>query len=204
MEQIINDLVSEIESSNKILDLTYENSMSLDDANQLFQLFKEVLFPTIFIQSGQYSLDELIKIKITNLSQLLVEVFKKIKKDDPQDLANQVLLQLPELRRVLVKDVQAVFDGDPAAKTYQEVLLAYPSFEAILGYRIAHYFSSIGLLLLARVFPVLFIVLRRLIFILRRRLGIHFVLIMGSGWSLVKRLLLEIMSKFIKVLLLVL
>ena len=63
-----------------------------------------------------------------------------------------MLLQLPEFRRVLVMDVQAVFDGDPAAKTYQEVLLAYPSFEAILGYRIAHYFSNIGLLLLARVF----------------------------------------------------
>jgi len=46
--------------------------------------------------------------------------------------------RLPELRRVLATDVEAAFDGDPAAGSTDEIIFSYPGFFAITVYRIAH------------------------------------------------------------------
>ena len=45
---------------------------------------------------------------------------------------------LPEIQRVLLTDVQAAFDGDPAAQSKEEIIFSYPGFFAIFVYRIAH------------------------------------------------------------------
>ena len=45
---------------------------------------------------------------------------------------------LPRVRSLLVADVQAAYDGDPAALTFAEVLLAYPGLLAIAAHRLAH------------------------------------------------------------------
>src|SRR3984893_2360794 len=46
--------------------------------------------------------------------------------------------QLPDVRKVLWTDIDAAYEGDPAAKSYEEIILAYPSLEAITIYRMAH------------------------------------------------------------------
>jgi serine O-acetyltransferase len=46
--------------------------------------------------------------------------------------------KLPELRRTLNADVVAAFEGDPAARSPEEVIFSYPAVEAITAYRIAH------------------------------------------------------------------
>lgn len=46
---------------------------------------------------------------------------------------------LPEFHAVLLEDAQAIYKGDPAAKSVDEVILAYPGFLAIAVYRIAHW-----------------------------------------------------------------
>ena len=46
--------------------------------------------------------------------------------------------KLPELRDLLDLDVRAAYDGDPAAKSFEEVIFSYPAIEAITTYRIAH------------------------------------------------------------------
>ena len=46
--------------------------------------------------------------------------------------------QLPEVQEMLLKDVQAGFDGDPAAKSKEEIIFSYPGFLAIYGDRLAH------------------------------------------------------------------
>ncbi len=50
----------------------------------------------------------------------------------------QFAAQLPALQQKLLKDVQAGFDGDPAAKSTEEIIFCYPGFFAIFVYRIAH------------------------------------------------------------------
>jgi serine O-acetyltransferase len=48
--------------------------------------------------------------------------------------------ELPAIRGALALDMEANFRGDPAAKSFEEVILSYPGFEAITIYRLAHYF----------------------------------------------------------------
>jgi serine O-acetyltransferase len=48
--------------------------------------------------------------------------------------------ELPAIRRALSLDMEAAFRGDPAAKSFEEVILSYPGFQAITVYRLAHYF----------------------------------------------------------------
>lgn len=49
-----------------------------------------------------------------------------------------LLTQLPQIRNLLKGDVHAAFDGDPAAKSYEEIVISYPCMTAIATYRIAH------------------------------------------------------------------
>jgi serine O-acetyltransferase len=55
-----------------------------------------------------------------------------------QAIAIHFLEQIPELRRVLALDVQAAYDGDPAAKSLEEIIFSYPGLEAVTVHRLAH------------------------------------------------------------------
>ncbi|MCA9034817.1 MAG: serine acetyltransferase [Planctomycetaceae bacterium] len=67
------------------------------------------------------------------------------------ELTSQFIGRLPELRRVLGKDVEAAFNGDPAARSPEEILLCYPGIEAIFVYRIAHELLTLGVPYLPRI-----------------------------------------------------
>jgi serine O-acetyltransferase len=64
--------------------------------------------------------------------------------------AQQVLRCIPEIRRLLELDVKAAYDGDPAAKSFDEIILSYPGLFAIAVYRLAHELWLLGVQLLAR------------------------------------------------------
>ncbi|NKJ44724.1 MULTISPECIES: serine O-acetyltransferase EpsC [unclassified Novosphingobium] len=59
--------------------------------------------------------------------------------------------RLPEIRRLLDSDVEAAFDGDPAARCVDEVLLCYPFVTAVLHHRVAHELYKLGAPLVARI-----------------------------------------------------
>jgi serine O-acetyltransferase len=54
------------------------------------------------------------------------------------DAATALLEKLPDIRDMLKGDVAAAFDGDPAAKSYEEIVISYPCITAIATYRLAH------------------------------------------------------------------
>jgi serine O-acetyltransferase len=61
------------------------------------------------------------------------------------------MARLPEIRRRLVLDVQAAYDGDPAASGIDEVILAYPGLLAVTVYRVAHELYELGVPLMPRI-----------------------------------------------------
>ena len=65
-------------------------------------------------------------------------------------LARAFLLRLPEVRRLLATDIQAGFEGDPAAISPDEVLFCYPGLLAITSQRLAHELFGLGVPLLPR------------------------------------------------------
>ncbi|MCX7655385.1 MAG: serine acetyltransferase [Treponemataceae bacterium] len=58
---------------------------------------------------------------------------------------------LPEIRRLLSLDVEAAFQGDPAAKSIEEVIVAYPGLRAIATHRVAHFFWNRQVPLIPRI-----------------------------------------------------
>jgi serine O-acetyltransferase len=67
-----------------------------------------------------------------------------------QAMAIAFMRRLPALRTLLAKDVRAAFQGDPAAKGYDEVIFSYPGLFAITVYRVAHELFAQGVPLLPR------------------------------------------------------
>ncbi len=59
--------------------------------------------------------------------------------------------EIPEIRRKVGLDVQAAFEGDPAAKSTEDVIVSYPGLEAIVVYRIAHFLSVSGVPVIPRI-----------------------------------------------------
>jgi len=59
---------------------------------------------------------------------------------DAEALATEIAEMIPRIKEALIKDVQAIYEGDPAARSPEEIILSYPGFYAISIYRIAHEF----------------------------------------------------------------
>ncbi|MBR4986610.1 MAG: serine acetyltransferase [Proteobacteria bacterium] len=74
--------------------------------------------------------------------------------ENPCAFANQIvdtfLRQLPAIRSLLLTDLHAAYHGDPAAKSYAEIILAYPGFRALTVYRLAHNLHTQGVPILPR------------------------------------------------------
>lgn len=70
---------------------------------------------------------------------------------DTETLAYLILDKIPDIKDSLIKDVQAIYEGDPAARSPEEIILSYPGFYAISIYRIAHEFYLLGIPCISRV-----------------------------------------------------
>lgn len=63
---------------------------------------------------------------------------KETLRADAEGIASRFATTIPRIQEILLTDVQAGFDGDPAAKSKEEIIFSYPGFYAIFVYRIAH------------------------------------------------------------------
>ena len=134
---------------------------------EIVQLSRAILFPGFFgksqvnIQTIQYQ----IGVEVEKLSYLLKEqilaglCFSEdyetksgmvdLKKQ-ARELASEMISRLPKVRSVLATDVEAAYNGDPAAKSYAEILLCYPVLKALTSYRLAHELCLMGVPLIPR------------------------------------------------------
>ena len=83
----------------------------------------------------------------------LILILELVYKDSEEaaEKANELMDSLPEILEVLKTDIQAGYEGDPAAKSMDEVIITYPAFIAIATYRIAHKLYEMGVPMIPRV-----------------------------------------------------
>lgn len=113
---------------------------------EIIRSFQKLLFPVY------YGEKHLLKLPPEQYSALLMErIFDDLSaqialtmedseanRRRAEELTARLLSRMPEIQRLLQKDLDAFFDGDPAAHNREEVVLSYPGFFAIFIYRIAH------------------------------------------------------------------
>ena len=66
------------------------------------------------------------------------------------DITRRFAAQLPQIRALMVSDLHAAYQGDPAATSFSEILLCYPGVNAVINHRMAHALHGLGAPLLAR------------------------------------------------------
>jgi serine O-acetyltransferase len=86
-------------------------------------------------------------------TQNQLETSQTIKRTNqsPIEIVREFAKRLPEVRLLLDTDIKSAYEGDPAAKSVDEVLVCYPGTQAIIHYRIAHVLHDLGLPLIARI-----------------------------------------------------
>ena len=104
---------------------------------RLLELLRSILYPDVFDElEEEHTAADL----ETMSRQQLLEVLRRVYQEPPkyEDVADALFAKLPAIRETLETDIQAGYEGDPAATCPEEVMLAYPAFEAISIFRIAH------------------------------------------------------------------
>ncbi|WP_336330253.1 serine O-acetyltransferase EpsC [Haloarcula sp. CGMCC 1.2071] len=107
-------------------------------------ILKRLFFPTCW-NAAELVRDELAVLdRLDALGGLFFAGIRPYSGSDPAETVDAVIDQLPAVRTRLKKDVEAAFKGDPAAKTYMEIIRSYPGFMAILVQRVAHTLYEAG------------------------------------------------------------
>ena len=104
-------------------------------------LLKQLLFPTCWNATELLDDPGETRARLTELGSCIQNGITAYSDRDANDLTTIVdgtLDRLPAIRRTLKNDVEAAYKGDPAAKSYCEIIRSYPGFHAILTHRVAH------------------------------------------------------------------
>jgi len=111
----------------------------------------ELLFPHFAAEVGGRAGD--VAEELAALRVLLVDALRLpgAHCTDPDAVVDRFLADLPATRAALLLDAEALYDGDPAAHSVDEVILAYPGFFATAVYRLAHQLQEAGVPLVPRV-----------------------------------------------------
>ncbi|NEM98194.1 serine O-acetyltransferase EpsC [Pontibacter burrus] len=83
------------------------------------------------------------------LEQILDGIADKLP-DTPAHLAQAAMEALPQVHRMMLGDAEAIYNGDPAAQSLEEVVRTYPGFKAVAFYRLAHTLYQLGIPLIPR------------------------------------------------------
>ena len=101
---------------------------------QIIDGFRALVYPEFY---GEGMTEEL-------LYALMCGVMQK-------EQAKEMIAFLPELKSLLAMDVEAAYNGDPAAESYDEIICCYPVIKAMINYRVAHRMLQLGVRLIPRI-----------------------------------------------------
>ena len=168
IEDIVTKIVEDVNSEYKEEDKTQPPKLDTDEIIEIIENAQVVLFPAQFGNresvsefANKYELGGQIEKIYSNLvyqttrALLYHPKYKKspkfVRKEKAKELASAFLDRLTSIRAYLKTDIQAAFDGDPAATSFDEIIYSYPGFYAIMTNRIAHELYLLDIPLIPRI-----------------------------------------------------
>lgn len=129
------------------------------DRRQVIRIIKglqALMFPMCFRRDDPEMTDEQLKDEtVLLLERELCAAMRFRGEAEPKEKARKIraafMEQLPRIRELLMKDVEALYEGDPAAESREEVMICYPGFYAISIYRLAHELQKLQTPLIPRI-----------------------------------------------------
>ena len=137
----------------------------------IVEIMRSIVFPGYFGKSNiiLHSLEYPIGASLQVLRELLVDqvlaglCFSECDCDDDkgrrlsrlrnksEEITTKVLERLPDIQAILATDVEAAYNGDPAADNYGEIISCYPVIRVLTNYRLAHELYVLGVPLIPRI-----------------------------------------------------
>lgn len=133
----------------------HKKAMTAFPDNVLAKEFVDKFFDFLFIPHPQrkqttFEMEKEFESLKSYLSTLIYDVLGDGAKT--QKITDDFFIAIPTIYKTLLEDAQAVLDFDPAAKSIEEVLVAYPGFYATAVYRFSHELHKLGVKILPRFF----------------------------------------------------
>ncbi|MBO7253639.1 MAG: serine acetyltransferase, partial [Oscillospiraceae bacterium] len=169
----MNPIEQEIEGIVDLILEDYRHSRAIDKLTPKCDPDKEIIVDMIGklmrIVYPSYSQEKTYRIYNArhNLSMLIEDVMYNLNKqirlvlqgslntqdaaERAQELSLEFFRQIPQVRAVAQTDVEAFFEGDPAAFSVDEIIFCYPGLFAITVYRLAHILYELGVPMLPRI-----------------------------------------------------
>ena len=167
LKDVIDEIKQSYESSDEIFFTQPDRRMpSRNGVIEILKDMRNIMFPGYFTDGAQTSTDASYFIGNTvlrveeKLSRQVRLAFHfrdegEMSEEDidkrTSEVCSSMLCKLPSIQKMLYKDIQAAFDGDPAAQSKEEIIYSYPGFFAIWVYRIAHELYNMDVPLIPRI-----------------------------------------------------
>lgn len=120
-------------------------SFPVDDTPRTeFGSLRQLFFPRCWNRTAFLTETAAVEETLTQLGTVCYRGIAPYTEADPTPIVDAVLDQLPAIRAVLKTDIEAAYKGDPAAKSYLEVIRSYPGLLASMIHRVAHEFYTRG------------------------------------------------------------
>jgi serine O-acetyltransferase len=164
--EIVEEILKTIDEQNSPDHVGFSMIPSRESLREIIQLVETILYPGYV---GEQELDRknlpyyigsqmnrIFKILSPQIAKCLMHECRDYRTvcsecgDIGKRVALRFLTEIPKVRRLLAGDVQAAFDGDPAAKSHEEIIFCYPGIQAITIYRMAHELHREGVPILPR------------------------------------------------------
>ena len=137
---------------------------SIDSLREVISLVKSIIFPDFFNRRRNSCVTRVhyIGVVVDKLYSLLRrEIENGLRFDDSrsngdtEDIASKMAIDfidsLPEIKRMLLTDVEAMFNNDPAVENFGEIILCYTVVHAMVHYRVAHSLLQLGIPVIPRI-----------------------------------------------------
>lgn len=135
---------------------------SVQRVKEMMEIIREIVLPGYFGNSLVRNLEYQTDISLRKLYHIVSEqiynakAFDKegealIDEEDCEEKTVAFIDQLPDIKRLLSTDIKAIYDNDPAAKHYGEIIFCYPAVKAILNHRVAHVLYKMEVPMLPRI-----------------------------------------------------
>ncbi|MCD8211276.1 MAG: serine acetyltransferase [Prevotella sp.] len=166
LNSLLNETIVKLSEASSLKGLFHEHQdgaplPSSRALSEIIELSRAILFPGFYGKNtiNSHTLQYHIGVDVERLYNLLIEQIRAglcFERQDRElssakDLAIMFISSLPRLREILATDVEAAYNGDPAAESYGEIISCYPVIKAITNYRIAHELLSLGVPLIPRI-----------------------------------------------------
>lgn len=159
MKNDLQEVIDQLSDNEDFANICGENEAnlplpSIGTLSEIVQRARALLFPGYF----ETDTPDSVELNVEKLEKLLTQQIERVccvddsfSRNLAEEKAFRFIRNLPEIRKKLHTDVVATYTGDPAAKSYAEVIFCYPAIRAMSNYRIANALLKLKIPLIPRI-----------------------------------------------------